>query len=73
MVEAAPTPWVALPLTTHLWKGCARFLINPYYITFREIGSLHESFVHDCLKDSLAFCKPAVAAVSGRPARTEGL
>ena len=36
-------------------------------------GSLCESFVHECLKSSLAFRKPAVAVVSRCPARTEGL
>ena len=32
-----------------------------------------ESFVHECLKSSLAFRKPAMAVVSRCPARTEGL
>ena len=36
-------------------------------------GLLHESYVHECLKSSLAFRKPAVAVVSRCPARTEGL
>ena len=28
--------------------------------------------VHECLKSLLAFCKPAVAAASRRPARADG-
>ena len=36
------------------------------------VGSLHESFVHECLKSSLAFRKPATAAASRRPARADG-
>ena len=35
-------------------------------------GLLHESYVHECLKSSLAFRKPAVAVASRRPARADG-
>ena len=35
-------------------------------------GSLHEYIGHECLKSSLAFRKPAVAAASRRPARADG-
>ena len=34
---------------------------------------LHESLAHERLKSSIAFRKPATHAVSGHPARTEGL
>ena len=34
---------------------------------------LCESITHECLKSSLAFHKPAVAAASRRPARADGL
>ena len=37
------------------------------------MGSLHESFGHECLNSSFAFRKPAMAVVSSHPARTEGL
>ena len=43
------------------------------YLRSSISGLLHESYVHECLKSSLAFRKPAVAVVSRRPARTEGL
>ena len=33
---------------------------------------MHESITHECLKSSLAFRKPAVAAASRRPARAGG-
>ena len=35
-------------------------------------GSLHESYVHKCLKSSLAFRKPVVAVASRRPVRADG-
>ena len=35
-------------------------------------GWLHEYMVHECLKSSLAFRQPAVAAASRRPARADG-
>ena len=35
-------------------------------------GVLHESFLHESLKSSLASRKPAVAAASCRPARADG-
>ena len=35
-------------------------------------GSLREYMAHECLKSSLAFRKPAVAAASRRPARADG-
>ena len=37
------------------------------------LGVLHESLVHECLKSSLAFRKPATAVASRRPARADGL
>ena len=37
------------------------------------LGSLHESLIHECLKSSLAFRKPATAVASRRPARADGL
>ena len=36
-------------------------------------GVLHESSVHECLKSSLAFRKPATAVASRRPGRADGL
>ena len=36
-------------------------------------GVLHESKLHECLKSSLAFRKPATAVASRRPARADGL
>ena len=39
----------------------------------RDLGSLCESFTHECLKSSLAFRKPATAVASRRPARADGL
>ena len=35
-------------------------------------GSLREYIVRECLKSSLAFRKPAVAAANHRPARADG-
>ena len=37
------------------------------------IGLLHESYVHERLKSSLAFRKPATAVASRRPGRADGL
>ena len=37
------------------------------------MGVLHESSVHECLKSSLAFRKPATAVASRRPGRADGL
>ena len=43
---------------------------NPIHM--QPAGSLCEYMVHECLKSSLAFRKPAVAAASRRPARADG-
>ena len=57
-------------------RGCSTCqgieLITPLALR-TAVGSLCESYAHECLKSSFAFRKPAMAVVSRHPARTEGL
>ena len=56
----------------HSSYGVSRRRIRRPHANRLRNGSLHESFIHECLKSSLAFRKPAVAAASRRPARADG-
>ena len=51
---------------------CTYFSTTDSLIT-EQLGVLHESLAHECLKSSLAFRKPATAVASRRPGRADGL